>query len=98
MYASSQYINIIGISQIRPIYFTLKRLQSYSFKEYTYPLKKTFFFPNKWFNFFKYLAELQTRSPSDEPPLTGFHLTRNFGDRTKASKIQLQRKTGFCLP
>jgi hypothetical protein len=51
------------------------------------------------FQFFsKYLAGLQHCSPLDEPPLKDFHLTRNFGDRAKASKIQLQRKTGFCLP
>jgi len=41
---------------------------------------------------------MQPRSPSDEPPLKGYHLTRNLGDRANASKIQLQRKTGFCLP
>ena len=83
--------------KFRPTYFTLKWLNSYSFKKCTYLLKKTFF--RVFVSIFsKYLVELQPCSPSDEPPLKGFYLTRNFGDRAKASKIQLQRKTGFCLP
>ena len=45
--------------------------------------------------FSKYLAGPQPCSPSYEPPLKGFHLTRNFGDRAKHPRSSYNVKQVF---